>query len=63
MHLKWAKLETRMWLGGTTFARDVPSCYQSVWWIAQHINPIRIAGIEEEMIRYLNKFPNWGSWF
>lgn len=38
------------------FARDVPSCYRMFPLIVQGINPIRIFEIEEEIIRYHNKF-------
>ena len=45
----------------TVFARDVSSCYQNVWWILQDISPRRIAGIEEDIVRY-HKFPKTRGW-
>ena len=69
MCLTWAKVDavkTAVELGCdwvvTVFDRDAFSCYHYYGLDVQDINPIREAGLEEDIVSYHSKFPQIGSW-
>ena len=46
----------------TVFDREASSCYHNCGLDVQDINPIRAAGLEEDIVGYHSEFPEVGSW-